>query len=446
MAVPVLRRIAGAPQASVRRWAGRRLLARSVGRGNTLADLSNLPAHLTMPLRRSGLDPLPALAEIREADPVTKLSRVLGMNVWLVTGYDEARAVLSNTQDYSTDIRSLLGGDGEQAIGGLGFTDPPEHTRLRRLLAPEFTGRRLADLLPKIERIVDTQLDVLAAGGPVVDLVSQFAFPVPFHVICELLGLPDVDREPFRLLGHARFDVTGGGPTTFTAMAESLMNAVSAQRQAPGDGLIGAVVREHGDEVTDLELSGLIDGVFTGGYETSASMIALGTLALIRDPAAFALVRDHDDAVDTVVNELLRYLSVVQISFPRFARRDLQLFGRRVKAGDVVVCSLSAANRDAAFGAGADRFDPHRPPRPHLAFGHGFHRCIGSELGRMELRVALRALTRRFPDIALAVDPGELRFRDLSIVYGVQALPVRLWPASDPGGVEPEAADLRSTP
>jgi len=404
------------------------LLSTSAGRHAGLSGVSVLPRKLTMPLRRDGLDPVPALAEKRSAEPVSKLSRVLGMNVWLVTGYEQARAVLNDTTSYSSDIRPLVGGTGQVSIGGLGFTDPPEHTRLRKYLTPEFTGRRLAGLAPRIEEIVQRQLDVMEGAGDVIDLVPAFAFPIPFYVICELLGLPAQDRERFRQLGHARFDVNGGGAGTFGAMSQSqefLLEAVRMQRRAPGDGLIGEIIRRYGAEIDDVELAGLADGVFTGGYETSASMLALGTLSLLRDSEAFALAGD-DAEVDGVVNELLRYLSVVQISFPRFARHDLTLFGSRVKAGDVVVCSLSGANRDDAFGALPDRLDPRRNGRAHLAFGQGFHRCIGSELARMELRVAFRALARRFPEMTLALEPGELQFRDLSLVYGVHSLPVRL--------------------
>ncbi|MDQ1733895.1 MAG: hypothetical protein QOH56_146 [Pseudonocardiales bacterium] len=429
MRISGLRRVTLRPPSSVRRWAGRRLLSTSAGRRSGLSGVSVMPKKLTMPLRRDGLDPLPALGNLREADPVSKLSRVFGMNVWLVTGYEHARVVLNDMSSYSTDIRALLGSGAPASIGGLGFTDPPDHTRLRRFLTPEFTGRRLAAMLPRIEQIVQDRLDALESGDAVLDLVPQFAFPIPFLVICELLGLPVEDRERFRQLGHARFDVTGGGAGTFGAMSESrefLLEAVRNQRDSPGDGLIGAIIRDHGDEIDDLELAGLADGVFTGGYETSASMLALGTLALLRDSDAFALVGKDDTAVDGIVDELLRYLSIVQISFPRFARHDLDLFGRSVSAGDVVVCSLSGANRDEALGASADRFDPRRAGRSHLAFGHGFHRCIGSELARMELRVAFRGLARRFPDMELAVDPSVLQFRDLSIVYGLDSLPVRL--------------------
>jgi cytochrome P450 len=360
---------------------------------------------------------------------VHRLRRVFGKNVWLVTGYEQSRAVLNDSYNYSTDIRALLGDGGPKSIGGLGFTDPPEHTRLRRLLTPEFTKRRLERLLPRIETIVGERLDALEQLGDVVDLVPGFAFPIPFLVICELLGLPVEDRDRFHKLGRARFDVTGGGAGTFGAMSESqdfLLEAVRRQRREPGDGLIGAILRDHGDEVDDLELAGLADGVFTGGYETSASMLALGTLTLLRNRESFRLIGEQPEAVDEVVAELLRYLSVVQIAFPRFALHDLELFGKQVKAGDAVVCSLPAANRDDAFGDGSNRFDPTRPARSHLAFGHGFHRCVGSELARMELAAAFRALARRYPDMQLAVDSGQLRFHELSLVYGVVSLPVRL--------------------
>ncbi|GAB3498084.1 cytochrome P450 [Flexivirga lutea] len=385
-----------------------------------------------MPLRRDGMDPVPELGLMREQDPVQRMRRVFGINVWLVTGYDEAKAVLADTKSYSTDIRPMLGMGSDVTIGGLGFTDPPEHTRLRKILTPEFTLRRLARLQPVIDRVVSERLDAMEAAGPVADLVEEFAFPIPFLVICELLGLPVEDREHFRKLGHARFDITEGGAGAFGAMSESrafLQDAVNRQRLQPGDGLIGQIIRELGDDVSDDDLGGLADGVFTGGYETSASMLSLGTLALLREPASYALA-GRPEHVDSVVAELLRYLSVVQITFPRFAKDDMELFGKPIKKGDVVIVSLSGANRDGALGADTDTINPHLDRPTHLGFGHGFHRCVGAELARMELRSAFLGLVGRFPQLELAVPPEQLTFRDLSIVYGVDSLPVRLHSAS----------------
>jgi cytochrome P450 len=433
--------------ARVKSWVGRKLMARATGNGVDLARLKVIPRSVSMPLRRNGVDPVPELAAVRETEPVHKLKRLFGMNIWIVTGYDEARAVLSDTTHFSNDIRPLVGGGnnaGAEGIGGLGFTDPPDHTRLRKFLTPEFTMRRLARLEPLIADIVERQLDEVEAAGPIADLVPTFAFPVPFQVICELLGLPVEDRDRFRELGPARFDMSQGGVGLFGSATESrefLFEMVAKQRKDPGPGLLGGIIREHGDQIDDVELGGLADGVFLGGYETSASMLALGTLVLVQNPDAYAsVVRDDEGAVDRIVEELLRYLSVVQVAFPRFAREDMDLFGKQVSKGDLVSVSLSGGNRDPQmFGGDAETFNPHRlggmgPGTAHLGFGHGFHRCVGSELARMELRCAFRALAKRFPDLALAARPEDLRFRDFSLVYGVDSLPVRLYPAADATG------------
>ncbi len=383
-----------------------------------------------VPLRRDGLDPVAELGELRRQAPVTRLTRVLGTNVWLVAGYQEARGVLADHVAFSNDIRPLVGrtnATGSEAIGGLGSTDAPDHTRLRKLLTPEFTMRRLRELEPRITQIVEEQLDIVEAGGSGVDLVQTFAFPVPFRVICELLGLPEGDRERFREIGHARFDASAGVGGLFGAMSDSrefLIDAVARQRLEPGDGLIGSLIRQHGDELTDVELGGLADGVFTGGFETSASMLALGAVTLLQHPQHYARLIAADESIDPIIDELLRYLTVVQVAFPRIARHDMTLHGAAVSKGDVVLCSLSGANRDPEFGDDADAFNPDRDRHSHLAFGHGLHRCVGSELGRMELRIALRALFRRFPDLALAADTSDLAFHDLSIVHGIGSLPV----------------------
>jgi cytochrome P450 len=395
-----------------------------------LSKVARVPDRLVWPLLREGFDPLPRLGSLRERAPVAKLTSFLGIDVWLVTGDREVREVLANSTAFSNDIRPYVGsaGDAETGdIGGLGFTDPPDHTRLRRLLTPEFTMRRLERLRPGITDIVESQLDVLAAAGDAADLVRDFAFPVPFLVICELLGLPVEERETFRSLASARFDVTKGGTGAFGAISgsrEYLMEFTRRQREAPGDGLVGQIIREHGDEIDDFDLAGLADGAFTGGLETSASMLALGTAVLLRNPHHYRRLADEPERAEITVEELLRYLSVVQVAFPRFARHDVEVAGQRVRKGAVVMCHLTAAGRDPRVGAG-DQFDPDRTTKlSQLAFGHGFHRCVGAELARMELRIAYPALARRFPDLALA-DP-QLAFRRKSIVYGLEAMPVRL--------------------
>ncbi len=390
-----------------------------------------VPRSSRFPVQRRGLDPVPALGERTRTAPVSRLKLPFTFGVWLVSGYDEARAVLADADTYSTDIRHLIGVRGDARsddIGGLGFTDPPDHTRLRHLLTPEFTVHRLSHLRPRIAEIVQRRLDVTASHGPRTDLQADFCHPVPFLVIGELLGV-DYDDEAFRRLGRARFDVSDGavGPLGAASRSRAYLTAeVRRQREHPGDGLLGRIIRDHGDQIGDRELAGLADGVLTGGYETTASMLSLGVVLLLRRPDARRMLREHPERVDEIVEEMLRYLSVVQLAFPRFARRDHQLCGVSIRKDDVMLVSLSGANRDPRLGERMDTFDPTRAPVGHLTFGHGLHRCVGSELARMELRIALPAIIERFPELRLAVPFEEVEFHRLALVYGVDELPVQL--------------------
>jgi cytochrome P450 len=420
------------------------VLARSMRDGIDLRKLRFLPDSVTLPLQRDGIDPLPELARVQAEEPVKQLTSMFGKGVWLVSGYEEARQVLSDADSWSNDLGKLVSQEGrspEEQIGGLGMTDPPLHTQLRKYLTPEFTMRRLARLQPGIEAVVTARLDAMeqaARAGGRVDLVEEFAFSVPFDVICDLLGLPVEDRGRFLELGVARFDLTEGGAGAFGAAAHTrdfLINAVREQRQQPGDGLIGALLTEYGDELDDVTLGGIADGVFLGGYETSASMLALGTYLIATDPDAGDLLRSDPESVDRVVEELLRHLCVVQLAFLRFAKRDVEVGGRLIREGDAVGVSLMQANRDPRLGRDLDRFVPDREPVRHLSFGWGMHRCVGAELARMELRTSLRMLAERFPDLTMAADISELDFRKLSAVYGVETLPVHLYGADEPAPV-----------
>ncbi|MFC7276030.1 cytochrome P450 [Paractinoplanes rhizophilus] len=414
-------------------WVARRFGGRA-GPVSFDGSLSMLPDSSLFPLFRDGLDPVAEVGRLRERSPVSRLPVPLGIRVWLVTGYEPVRAVLGSTDGFSNDFGRFAAQIGLTAAaqpGGLGMTDPPMHTRLRRLVTPEFTMRRLARLQPRIEKIVDDRLDAMARADGPVDLLQEFALPVPALTICELLGVPYADRAAVQEFSAARFDLGGGAYAPLDAINESrayLRDLVARQRLDPGDGLIGSLVRDHGDELGDEELAGLADGVLTGGLETSASMLALGALVLMTQPGLADPLRAGEPA-DALVEELLRYLTVVQVGFPRFAVRDLEVAGVPIKAGDIVMCSLSAADRDGVLGPGMDRIDAGRPTsRSHLAFGHGLHRCVGAELARMELRIAYPALVRRFPAMRPAVDPASLPTRRASIVFGLDALPVTLEP------------------
>ncbi|MGH8862540.1 MAG: cytochrome P450 [Jatrophihabitantaceae bacterium] len=405
------------------------------GGGDLDSLVSRFPDEALLPLRRTGLDPVDELGRLRTDQPVSRLKLPLGLRGWLVTGYDEARAVLAaDPHTFSNDFGNMVGKVGiaaEQDPGGLGFADPPAHSRLRHMLTPHFTTRALAQRVPRIREIIDDALDEMerAAGTDgVVDLQAHFAVPVPSRVMMELLGIPDADQDEFQRLSTQRFDLSGGASGSLDTISEAidyLSVFVARQRIAPAPGLIATILAEYGDGIDDVELAGLADGVLTGGLETTVSMLTLGAQVLLQDAEAMAAVRDPA-RVDGFVEELLRYLSVVQVGFPRFARHDVTVGGAHILAGDVVLCSLSGANRDARHGVGMDRVDPHRAHTGHLAFGHGLHRCIGAELARIELRMAYPRLVNRFPRLRLAVAPDELSYRELSVVYGVDALPVAL--------------------
>jgi cytochrome P450 len=406
---------------------------RFTGGNGPYAGLTMLPDKILWPLHRDGLDPVPQMAKWRDEKPVARLPLPFGMRAWLVTGYEPVRAVLGSVDEYSNDFGKFAGRIGISGVGqdpgGLGFADPPDHTRLRKMLTPEFTMRRLARLQPRIEAIVAGRLDALAETDGTADLWHDFALPIPALTICELLGVPYSDRDYFQKLSTSRFDMGGGGDAALGAIGESLDylgGLVEQQRREPGEGLIGALIRAYGDDIDDRELAGVADGVLTGGLETSASMIALGALVLMTNPVMADKMRAGED-VDAAVEELLRHLTVVQVAFPRVAVRDVRIGDADIRTGDVVLCSLSGADRDEKFGPDPHHIDPSRAAnRSHVAFGYGIHRCIGAELARMELRIAYPALVRRFPAMSPAVPPAELKFRRASIVFGLDELPVDL--------------------
>lgn len=372
------------------------------------------------------------MARHREAGPVTRLD-LFGNPVWLVTRHADVRAVLADTATFSNDFAHLAAADEDGDLGladpgGLGFRDPPDHTRLRRMLAPAFTARSVAALAPAVRRVVEARLDALEAAGPGADLVAGFAEPVPALVIGELLGLTPEDGVDVAALAAGRFDLLQSVVAPLDSAARSLVvlgELVARVRREPRPGLLGDLVREHGDTVGDAELAGLVDGLLVGGHETTASMLALSSLVLLRDPAAADRLRQGPEAVQRAVEELLRHLSVVQVAFPRFAREDTVLAGQPIAGGELVLCSLAGADRDPRWAADLETLDLGRPVLQHLAFGHGIHHCLGAPLARLELQIALPALLDRFPGLALADPAGRPAFRQRSIVFGLESLPVR---------------------
>jgi cytochrome P450 len=380
---------------------------------------------------RDPKDPIsPALefARIRSEQPVFGVQRPLPnggfLTTWLITKYAHARDLLS-----SPDTSSSLGRSKSAAAqpGFLPTLDPPDHTRIRRLLTGQFSMRRSAARRPHVQEIATRFLDEMEAKGPPVDLMQAFALQLPSLVICELLDVPFEDRAEFQRRSDTMLDAS----VTPELLAQNTrqMNAymqslVYGHRQSPGDDILSVLIRDHADELTDEELVGIGNVLLVAGHETTANAVGLGTLLLLQHPDQLALVREHAEMVTGAVDEILRYLTIVHAGTPRIVLKDMIIGGQLIQAGDVAVVSLLSANRDADFMTDPDVFDVTRQPQAHLSFGHGIHQCLGQQLARLEMSVALTALLQRFPTLSLAASVGDLHFRGDGPVDGVRELPV----------------------
>ena len=390
-------------------------------------DARDLPLHL----QRDQFAPLAAVNALRDEPGLERVTDSFGHSAWLVTRYADAREVLGDATRFSTErlpVMRLPGTDpAAMRAGNLLMTDPPEHTRLRRLLTGEFTVKRIRRLEPRITEIVEERLDAMAQAGPPTDLVADFALPVPSLVICELLGVPYADREDFQSRASKQIDLTLPLEERGRVSAESrayMGDLVDRAFAEPGDDMLGMLVREHGEDLTRDELIGIASLLLIAGHETTANMLALGTLALLGRPEQAAMVREDPDAVAPAVEELMRYLSIVHASVPRVAVEDTEVAGQAIAAGDMVLVALAAADRDRALVEDPDRLDVGRAAAPHVAFGHGVHHCLGAPLARMEMAVAFPALLRRFPTLAATTDPAGADFREGTFIYGMRSLPL----------------------
>ncbi|WP_030437876.1 cytochrome P450 [Actinoplanes subtropicus] len=391
----------------------------------------SLPLHA----RRRGFDPAD---DLRAAGKLTKISMGSGVeatDTWLAAGHAVVRQVLGDHRGFSTrrrfHPRDEIGGTGvfrpRELVGNLMDYDPPEHTRLRQLMTPGFTQRRMRLLAPGIDRIVAERLDAMERAGSPADLIEFVADEVPAAVLCELIGVPRDDRAMFRQLCHAHLDASRS-PRKRAAAGEAfsryLLAMMARERTNPGDGLIGSIVAEHGDTITDEELRGFCVQVMLAGDDNISGMIGLGVLALLRHPEQIAAFRADERSADRAVDELIRYLTVPYAPTPRTAVEDIVVAGQVIKAGETVLCSLPMANRDPDLTPDVDRLDVTREPIPHVAFGHGVHHCLGAALARLELRIVYTSLWQRFPGLR-AADPGrEAEFRTSTPAYGLTSLMV----------------------
>jgi cytochrome P450 len=305
--------------------------------------------------------------------------------------------------------------------------DPPEHTRLRKMLSPEFTVRRMRRLEPRITEIVTDALNALERAAQPADLVSLFALPVPSLVICELLGVPFADRAEFQGRSGRMLDMSLPQEVRVKASHDSrdyMGELVARAKAEPGEDLLGMLVREHGDDLTSEELIGVADLLLLAGHETTSNMLGLGTLALLQNPEQLALLRDDPAQTEPAVEELLRWLSIVHTLPPRITTTEVEIAGRTLPEGVLVIPSIPAANRDGSFIDDPETLDITRGAIGHVAFGHGVHHCLGAPLARMEMRIAFPALLRRFPGLAPANPDADPAFRVFSVVFGLKSLPV----------------------
>ncbi|MGG8407977.1 cytochrome P450 family protein [Streptomyces sp. 12297] len=382
-------------------------------------------------------NPYPHYAAMRAAGPVHRVKDAGGDDLWLIVGYEEARQALANPalgKDWRIHERYTDNVQASEVNRNMLEADAPHHTRLRKLVAREFTGRRIEALRPRVQQVTDELLDAMAADpARQTDLIEALAFPLPMTVICELLGVPDLDREPFRLMSNEI--LAPATPETelkaLQDMAAYLAVLIERKRAAGGEDLLSALIQTRdedgdGDRLDGEELIGMAFLLLVAGHETTVNLIANGVRALLDHPEQLAALRaDLDGLIDGAVEEMLRYDGPVENATFRFAHDDMEIAGTAIAKGDPVLVSLAASSRDGERYPEPDTFDIRRAPQGHLAFGHGIHFCIGAPLARMEARIAIRGLLERFPDLAEVGDREPYEWITSSLIRGVRHLPVR---------------------
>jgi cytochrome P450 len=381
--------------------------------------------------------PWEVYALLREQGPVREVVLPDGVPGWMVTSYEDARALLADprlSKDHHRVVElvppEVSGWFTSPLSAHMLMTDPPDHTRLRKLVTKAFTSRTVEGLRPRIEQVAAGLLDAMPAGETV-DLLSAYALPLPIAIISEMLGVPETDRGRFH--DWTLTLLTDTTPQVhvehaFQQMAAFLTGLIEDKRAHPGDDLISQLVQvsDNGDQLSAPELLTMGFLLVGAGFETTVNLIGNGVLSLLRHPAQLALLRSDPALLAGAVEEFLRYEGPVDIATLRFTSEPVRVGGVDIPADQFVLISLLAANRDERRFADPGRLDITRPPSAHLAFGHGIHHCLGAPLARLEGQIAIGALLRRFPGLTLAAEPEDLRWRESTQIRGLQELPVRL--------------------
>jgi cytochrome P450 len=377
-------------------------------------------------------------AEFAATAPVHRVALPTGQPAWLITGYDEVRHALQDPRLIKGKAaptvlsRTQLSPDVFAAMGSHMLNrNPPDHTRLRRLVTAAFTRRRVEQLAPRIQLITDELLDAMATKTQA-DLIDSFALPLPITVICDLIGVPTDRRADFHDWSATIVSGTLADPDTYSesaiAMVRYLRELLRVKRIAPTDDLLSALVsvRDGQDRLSEDELTSMVFLILVAGHETTVNLIGNGVLALLTHPEQLALLRAQPHRLPDAIEELLRFDGALQVATFRVTDEPVNIGGVTIPAGEIVIAGLLAANRDRACTAQPDALDITRTERAHLAFGHGIHYCLGAPLARLEGRIALGTLLTRFPQLRLAVPAQQLTWRPGALLNGLEALPVIL--------------------
>ncbi|MBD0711525.1 cytochrome [Streptomyces sp. CBMA291] len=403
------------------------------------SDPDTLPKPLAYPFwTHDGLGLPEGYGPLRDRPPV-RVRLPYGDEAWLATSYEDVRAVLSDPRfSLAEAVRRDQPriGPMPRAGGGLIALDAPHHTRLRALLAKEFTARRMEPLRGRVREVADGLIDRMVAAGPPVDLVEGLAFPLPMTLICEIVGVPEADRSALR----AWADTVCSGSVTPEVVRRSAQDFFSrmddwieTRRRAPADDLITVLARAADEDIlTEEELRGLLNEILIGGFVTTTNQIANFFAVLLLPgeadgggPELLTTLRTRPELVSRAVEELLRLVPLLNgLTLPRYAEEDVELGGIVVRKGEPVVVSQAAANHDPAAFPSPGRIDLDRPGASHISFGHGIHYCLGAHLARLELQTTLERVTARLPGLRLAVPETELRWRSKEFFSGLRSLPV----------------------
>ncbi|MCC5474626.1 cytochrome P450 [Streptomyces barringtoniae] len=371
-----------------------------------------------------------AYERARETPGLLRVQLPYGESAWLVTRYADARLVLGDqrfSRALALEHDEPRASEGRRDSGILSM-DPPDHTRLRALVAKAFTVRQVEKLRPQIRELTSTLLDEMEAAGPPVDLVDRYALPIPVAVICRLLGVPEEDRPRFRTWSDAALSTSSLTAEEFDRNREELRaymaQLITAHRDQPRDDLMTALIgaRDRDDRLSELELVDLCVGILVAGHETTATQIPNFVLTLLDHPEALSRLRAEPTLITSAVEELLRFVPLGSgAGQPRYAKEDVEVGGTLVRAGDAVLVAIGAANRDALRFTAAGTLDISRNGNAHLGFGHGVHHCLGAPLARLELQEAIGALVARFPRLHVA---GDITWKTEMLVRGPRVMPV----------------------